>query len=120
MNIKRPERPSKPYSSFQIYLVKHRRPSDGKPICLRCNGSTKIYNPNEERCPVEGYKMVSRIKCPRCDGTGIGTVEECKNAYRETMDHYNAKVANYKHDLGLYQSIKSKLNQEELKFLGVQ
>ena len=47
--------------------------------CLICDGLGWFYDPSEKPCSVEGYKMVTRIKCKDCNEKGYTINELAKD-----------------------------------------
>jgi len=109
-------KPYKEYKNFQNFLEKF---GHGKCICPYCSGLKKIVAPGEERDPIEGHKLSRRIPCPRCQGTGEIPLEDFKKLYRKERETYLKSYRSWKHRQEIYASILKKLNNEELKLLGL-
>jgi hypothetical protein len=87
----------------------------GKPICWNCNGLGKIKDPSDYDV-VEGLKFARLIKCPMCIG-GIMPIQYILGQYKDDLVIYKNKILKYKKELSLYNSIVSKLTQEELNYV---
>ena len=85
--------------------------------CLECNGKAWIYDPNDVPCPIEGYKMVARIKCPVCKGTGFGPKAPVVEEYRRLAANYRRDLAEFNSDIKLYKTVVQKLDESEIKVL---
>ena len=87
--------------------------------CPGCYGRKTIYDP-DQHCPIEGYKMADRIKCPRCGGRG----EVSKCDYSQILQKERERVKLINQDIdeenNIRRSIKSKLSKEELDYLRYQ
>jgi len=86
-----------------------------KPICWNCNGSAKVKD-TRQRCPVEGLKDADLVPCPSCV-KGVMLVQDILDAYKDSLSEYKKEVLRYKKDLSIYNSIKSKLTQEEWEWI---
>lgn len=103
---KKPRLPSRPYPPYK---------------CLRCRGKGTIYDPNDPPCPIEGYKMVSRIACPNCEGSGEGTKAQHLEKWEKDKEETRKKIekwAEYKSYIEkLNKLLKQELTKEEREFL---
>lgn len=122
--IREPQKPlMQPYlKSVELYYLHHfwfdsekvkalESFMNRKPICWNCNGSCKVKD-TTQRCPIEGLKDADLIPCPLCI-KGVMPIEHILEYYKDSIAHYKEKVIEYKKHLSIYNSIKSKLTQEE-------
>lgn len=56
--------------------------------CVECEGSGRIWDPDDPRDPYEGNKLRNRIECPTCKGKGVGPVEPYLKFYSESKERY--------------------------------
>lgn len=129
--MRRPEIPEKPkcLDSIEIYylwLFQYSYRSDkeellrslqtNKPICHHCKGSGKVKD-YSQRCPVEGYKMADWITCNTCNGSGFMYKQQIVEMYEAELGWYAEDVDIAKNNIRIFNSIQSKLNEEELEWL---
>lgn len=120
MNLSKPfTKLKRSYKNFDEFLA-HKRAYWFKGIypCPECWGNTRIYDPDDPPCPVEGNKMRSRIKCPTCKGTGESSKQELLKVYRKAVDRDNHILQEWKRNENMRITILGKLTQEEINFLG--
>jgi len=87
------EKPQRPYKSFEEYRT------SGLPVgfdsggwpCTQCRG----------------------LGCEACNNTGLGTKEDCKQAYKMIIDEWKKDVEVYK----AYKAILTKLTKQEIEIL---
>src|SRR3990170_4584351 len=110
-------RPRRSYKNFGLFCLAHRSDS-GRPYpCLACRGQGRIDDPADPPCPVEGYKHVRRIQCPTCQGTGQGTKEACRRAYRESVKAFRAEKQRYDRLIRLRKAALARLTKDEITAL---
>lgn len=76
--------------------------------CLKCLGRKKIHDPNESPDPIEGYKMVGFVPCPKCEGSGMGSRKEIAKIYADAIRQWKDEC----YELGAQTSVLSKLNKK--------
>ena len=70
--------------SFKEYLADNvRYGAPGQLQCIKCRGYGWIRDPDDPPCPVEGYKMVRKLTCKKCNGSGAGEEADYVNSYAE-------------------------------------
>ena len=107
----------KNFSEYMLYKIDTVRTLGNQYPCLECEGRKKVINPNE---PPEYEIPWGKMTCPKCSGTGIGTITEWKDVYNKEMTSHKNNMARYKKNMGLYLSIKAKLTKEEWRYLSEQ
>ena len=87
------EPPKRPYATLEEYRRTFYSDNNGpvKWPCLECRGYGWIYDPSEQPCSVEGYKMVARLKCQACKGTKEGPRKAVSEAYKAMKKEYARK-----------------------------
>ena len=88
-------RPRRSYKNFGLFCLAHGSDLGNRYPCLACRGQGRIDDPADPPCPVEGYKHVRRIDCPACRGSGKGTKEACRQAYRKSVEAYRQEKDEY-------------------------
>ena len=85
--------------------------------CLACRGQGRIDDPADPPRPVEGYKQVRRIDCPACRGSGKGTKDACRQAYRESVEAYRQEKDEYDRLVRLRREVLQRLTKDEIQAL---
>lgn len=87
--------------------------------CLECErgGCGWIYDPNDAPDTVEGYKMVNRIKCPKCNGTGIGSRKEIITEYHRINNKWKADYKKYREAVKKMNQLKKKLSKDDMELI---
>jgi hypothetical protein len=104
--------------SFKEYLsecVRYGAP--GQLACIGCNGYGWIRDPSEQPCPVEGYKMVTKLKCQKCNGSCIGEESDYINRYAEYVKTYIKSEIRKGHSEAIKVKLQEILTKEELDHL---
>jgi hypothetical protein len=110
-------RPRRSYKNFGLFCLAHGSDIGNRYPCLACRGQGRIDDPADPPCPVEGYKHVRRIDCPACRGSGKGTKEACRQAYRETVDAYCQEKDEYDRLVRLRKAAFARLTKDEITAL---
>jgi hypothetical protein len=106
-------KPRRPYKNFGLFCLAHGG-SLGNPYpCLACRGQGTVYDPEGSPCPVEGSKYRRTIRCAACEGSGKGTKEACRQAYREALEIFRREKAVYNEFARLRRQALKKLTKEE-------
>jgi len=89
--------------------------------CRKCRGQGWEYDPDDPPDPVEGYKLVRRLKCEVCKGQKHSSLPEDKAAFECYIENhrksYQQKMAEYgKHNITV-ESALAKLTAEEVSAL---
>ena len=90
--------------------------------CLICDGLGWFYDPSEKPCSVEGYKMVTRIKCKDCNEKGYTINDEmAKKSYFDSIakniDRDNKEEIKYNKKLERFIELKNTLTEEDFKII---
>ena len=85
--------------------------------CLPCSAKGWIYDPSEKPCPVEGYKMVSRLNCPLCKGSGRGDKAAVEAVYRLEKNRHAIWRKAQTEKLAALKTVLAKLDWEEVLLL---
>ena len=110
-------KPRRPYKNFGLFCLAHGS-SFGNPYpCLACRGQGTVCDPNDPPCPVEGSRCRRTIRCAACGGSGKGTKEACRQAYREVLEIYRREKAVYNEFVRLHRQAIKKLTKEETSAL---
>jgi hypothetical protein len=115
---KRPKRPFRNLDEFRRSIAWRTRQSEDTGFwpCLECRARGFYYNP-DDCCPIEGYKLATRYKCPKCGGSCKGTKKEVTAAYRQVIAEWQAEDNTWKAEEALRKSGLDKLTEEERKAL---
>jgi cytidine deaminase len=79
-------------------------------------GAGKIRD-KSQRCPIEGLKMADYIPCPTCGGCGQLSREFYSEKFKEYLTNYENQLQSYREEKRIFDSIKNKLNKEELEWI---
>lgn len=85
--------------------------------CMECNGRGKIYDPDEQPCPVEGNKLRSLIPCGVCQSSGRSTKEVYDAKLQEVKERVEEANAELTRKVNLTQSLLDKATLDEWKAL---
>ena len=110
-------RPRRSYKNFGLFCFAHGSDIGNRYPCLACRGQGRIDDPTDPPCPVEGYKHVRRIDCPACRGSGKGTKEACRQAYRKSVEAYRQEKDEYDRLVRLRKAALARLTKEEIQAL---
>lgn len=103
------------------YANDGKSPPWGSYPCVACRGKGWDYDPDDPPDPVEGYKLVRRLKCSKCKGQKYSTSAEDKagfeNFIEESRRNYEAKVKEYENHTKTVAEALSKLNEVEINAL---
>ena len=106
-------KPRRPYKNFGLFCLAHGS-SLGNPYpCLACRGQGTVYDLADPPCPIEGNKYRRTIRCAACGGSGKGTKEACRQAYREALEIFRREKAVYNEFARLRRQALKKLTKEE-------
>jgi hypothetical protein len=87
--------PKKPWATFDDYLFELRRDnsrSHGEAFpCLVCDGRGQVRR-EEDYDSMEGWKLAPWYKCTACNGTGEGTREAIRGAWRKALWEWHEKA----------------------------
>jgi hypothetical protein len=121
------ELPKRPYANFDAFLTEYRRRWRGSKEdqlpCSHCYGSGKVHR-DEDRDPIEGWKLAPLYTCDPCGGSGKTTIWAVKALYQGAIDAWRtiyatAKIRRDKELLALAK-VKRVLSLEEMVILGLQ
>lgn len=89
--------------------------------CRKCRGQGWEYDPDDPPDPVEGYKLVRRLKCEVCKGQKHSSLSEDKAAFECYIEYhknsYQQKMTEYeKHNITV-ESALAKLTADEVSAL---
>jgi hypothetical protein len=104
---------------FSVWCVENNAIRNGKFSCTECNGSGKIYDPNDPRDPIEGNKLRRVITCTSCKGSGTGLIDEWLSLFKADKIAEKKKQIQEKRKSKLVKSALKKLTDEEIKALGL-
>ena len=110
-------RPRRSYKTFGLFCLAHGSALGNRYPCLACRGQGRIHDPAGSPCPVEGYRHVRRIECPACVGSGKGTKEACRQAYRETVGAFRSQEQEYDRLVRLRKATFARLTKDEITAL---
>jgi len=110
-------RPRRSYKNFGLFCLAHGSDIGNRYPCLACRGQGRIDDPADPPCPVKGFKHVRHIDCPACRGSGKGTKEACRQAYRETVDAYCQEKDEYDRLVRLRKAAFARLTKDEITAL---
>jgi hypothetical protein len=108
-------RPKRPYRNFEEFFKNRtsylRKPSNGKCPCQHCGGAKQVFiDP-----PNGGFRR--RINCCVCKGTGGGTKEAWRQAYRRVIDQWREIAEEYDRNKRVKREALKKLTKEEIEVL---
>ena len=103
-------RPRRSCKDFGLFCLAHGASEGNRYPCLACRGQGQIDDPADPPCPVEGYRNVRRLRCAAWEGSGRGTRETCREAYRQEKDEY-VRLVYLRHEA------IQKLTDDEIKAL---
>ena len=107
-------RPRRSYRNFGLFCLAHGS-SFGNPYpCLACRGHGTVYDPTDPPCPVEGSKYRRTLRCAACGGSGKGTKEGRRQAYRKVVEEYRQEKAEYDRLAWLRREAVKKLTKDEI------
>jgi len=118
-----PKRPFRSLEVFRLYSYgvrawhKPARVSDDWP-CLGCEGRGWFYH-DDDRDPIEGFKLAPRRKCIACNGTRKGSKEAVKAAYEAIIARWRKEVEAWHEGQALRKSGLAKLTKDEKRALGL-
>lgn len=105
---------------FTHFLYRHEAyvsPSIVK--CLECEGSGRIYDPDDPRDVIEGNKMRRTITCPSCKGLKIGKLSEWKSLWKKEKKALEVRNAKEAKEAARRKRILKKLTKADIDFLGL-
>lgn len=85
-------------------------------VCFHCGGQGKVRDP-KDRDVVEGYKGAPWYKCTHCNGSGRGHKDDYEKMVEKSDRVYAEECNKYSKLNERFQSIKTKLTEEELEFV---
>jgi DnaJ-class molecular chaperone len=106
-------RPRRSYKNFGLFCLAHGSTFGHPCPCLACRGQGTVYDPEDPPCPVEGDKCRRTIRCTACGGSGRGSKEACRQAYRQTLEAYRQEKAEYDRLAGLRRQALKRLTEAE-------
>ncbi len=109
-------------ADFNVFTARFRSDiyhTNGNVKCISCDGSGRIYDPNDPRCPIEGNKMRNVIGCPHCKKTGVGRLQDWKNYWRKDKKEFTARWKKEAINKAKHNRILKKLTKSERDFLGL-
>lgn len=116
--IGRPE--LKPGRTFKKFCEDHRWLNRQTPYpCFSCDGTGRIYDPNDPPDPIEGNKLRRRIGCPHCNRTGETTEDVYRKAWRIERNKHRESKAKYQEMCNMLSSIEKRLTKEQIEFLNM-
>lgn len=117
-----PDKPKPPAAMPD--LIKQYMPYKGTMAypCRKCRGSRRMYDPNDPPCPIEGYKMVGRVNCDKCNGTGESTSKDWRDYRKKLMQEYRTRLHEWRILTAVYKDLKQKLSgldKQALRLFGI-
>lgn len=85
--------------------------------CMECNGECRIIDPTEMPDPVEGHKMSTRIKCPKCSGTGKTTRKVLYAEYAKSVQKWKEELKQYRESMKRLNVLRKKLNKSDMDLI---
>lgn len=85
--------------------------------CLVCEGRGNYYDPDDPPDVIEGYKMVRRLKCVACKGTGEGDFESVNKEWEQRVKEDKQKVKDFEVREKQWKKLKKKLTEGDLELL---
>jgi hypothetical protein len=113
------ERPRRPYGSLREFIDKRiiffetwlKRHAWEWP-CLACNGAGRIWTDNDIL-----NNEASGTPCEACKGTGEGPRKACYEAYRKTINGWEAEAEEYDRLKALKREALERLSSDEIEAL---
>ena len=90
-------RPVRPYRNLEAFLKSHGASEQFPYPCLTCRGRGTVYDPQDPPCRVEGNRNRNTIPCAACGGSGKGTKEACRKAYKAAIARFHEEAKAYNH-----------------------
>jgi hypothetical protein len=110
-------RPRRSYKNFGVFCLALGSTFGNPYPCLAYRGQRTVYDPNDPPCPVEGKKDRRTIRCTACGGSGRGSKQACRQAYRQTLEAYRQEKAEYDRLAGLRRQALKRLTEAEIAAL---
>jgi len=85
--------------------------------CLVCRGKGWNYDPDDEPDVIEGYKMVRRLKCVACQGTGEGCFEAVNKEWQKKLEEDKKEIAEFNKRLHKFKLLRQTLTDEDIDLL---